>query len=264
MNTGYIKFYRKTLENPIIWKPYLLQLFVYCLLRANHKPNRIIFNDEEVTIRTGEFVTGLKVISRDLKLNQNSAYKRLQQLQKIGYISIKSNNKYSIIRIENFSKYQSRNDVNASKGKNGNNTKSIENIEVFEGYVQKSKNQVKTREKPSKNQVKQTRMNKNEKNEEEENSSSFCFALIELLSSKIWLSKDEVKRFINKLFLYRKDLQDYQKELLLIKIVGDMSEDVDRKTGYIVNKFRETNYQKLSSEIEALNYNQLTTIPILN
>ena len=41
---GWIMLYRKLIDNPIFLKPELLQLWVYCLLKANHKENKIIFN----------------------------------------------------------------------------------------------------------------------------------------------------------------------------------------------------------------------------
>lgn len=133
---GFIQLHRKLLENPILKKPGLLQLFIYCLLKANHKTNEFIFNDETIKIERGSFLTGRKILSKDLKCDESTIYKRLHVLEDLQYLKISSTTKFSIVTIPNYDKYQ--NDLKRFReGKtqfrnNKNNLKSIENIKLKE------------------------------------------------------------------------------------------------------------------------------------
>ena len=87
-------------------KPNLLQIFIYCLLKANHEPNEIIFNNQVVKIERGSFITGRFEIAKDLKMNPASVYKNLQNLQKLSYISLNSNNKFTMLTVLKYNTYQ--------------------------------------------------------------------------------------------------------------------------------------------------------------
>ena len=103
---GWIKLHRKLLENPIFYNAELLQLFIYLLLRVNHEPKKMIFNCDEITINPGQVVTGRLSIAEDLKQNPNTVYKRLYNLKKLKILNIESNNKFSLVTIENWDLYQ--------------------------------------------------------------------------------------------------------------------------------------------------------------
>ena len=113
---GYVKLYRKALDNPIFYKPELWQIFSYCLLRAGHEESRIIFNGKEVILAPGSFVTGRVSMAKDLKQNPMTTYKRLKVLENLKILNIKSNNKFSIVTIENWELYQPKTKKATSKG----------------------------------------------------------------------------------------------------------------------------------------------------
>lgn len=147
---GWIKLYRKLIENPIFLKPELLQLFIYCLLKANHETQRIIFNGQEIEIKSGQFITGREVMGRDLKQNPITTYKRLKVLENLQILNIKSNNKFSVVTVLNWELYQSeemkRNSKRNNKGttkeqqgntyKNDKNEKNIYNV-IFDHWNSK-------------------------------------------------------------------------------------------------------------------------------
>jgi len=116
---GWIKLHRKLLENPIFLNPYLLQIFVYCLLKANHKNRDLIWNGRMETIQTGSFITGRLQMAKDLKQRDSALYKRLQLLTKLGYIELKSNNKFTLLTIVKYKTYQ----VSSSKEEQQSNNK---------------------------------------------------------------------------------------------------------------------------------------------
>ena len=84
----------------------LFTLWVYCLLKANHKPNTFIWNGEQVTIQRGQFISGRKEIAKELNMNESCTYRNLKKLEKLGNVNIKSNNKFSLITICKYNTYQ--------------------------------------------------------------------------------------------------------------------------------------------------------------
>jgi hypothetical protein len=106
MVAGWIKLHRKILDNPVFLKPELYQLFSYCLLRANHNETKIIWNSQEETMEKGCFITGRKSIASDLNQNERTIYDRLKLLEKLKMISVKSNNKFSVVKVLNYCIYQ--------------------------------------------------------------------------------------------------------------------------------------------------------------
>lgn len=103
---GWVKLHRKITDNPIFKKPDLYQLFSYCLLRANHSETKVIWNGEEEVLEKGCFITGRKSISEDTGQNESAIYRNLKVLQKLNMISVKSNNKYSVVKVLNYCVYQ--------------------------------------------------------------------------------------------------------------------------------------------------------------
>lgn len=103
---GWIKLHRKLLKNPIFYKPELLQLFIYCLLTAGHEEKRIIFNGKEEIIPKGSFIAGRKALAKNLKQSESMIYRNLKILADISIISQKSNNRFTLINVVNYSTYQ--------------------------------------------------------------------------------------------------------------------------------------------------------------
>jgi len=151
---GWIKLYRKLIENPIFLKPELLQLFIYCLLKANHETQRIIFNGQEIEIKSGQFITGREVMGRDLKQNPITTYKRLKVLENLQILNIKSNNKFSVVTVLNWELYQSeemkrnskRNNKGTTREQQGNTNKNDKNDKneknIYIGLSENMKNAI--------------------------------------------------------------------------------------------------------------------------
>lgn len=115
---GWIKLHRKLLDNPIMKKPELLQLFMYCLLRANHEPETIIFGEKEVQIKRGSFLTGRYSLEADLGCKAITLYKRLQKLKNLDFVTLNSNNKFTVVTVVNWELYQSAEEESNSKSNN--------------------------------------------------------------------------------------------------------------------------------------------------
>lgn len=118
MNNGFIVLHRKILDHPIWKHEGLVHLFVSLLLLASHKEERFIWNGKEEILMRGQLLTGRFVLGEMLNTNPNTIYKRLQVLENLGIINIKSNNKFSIITIVKYREYQ---DIPEERNRESNN-----------------------------------------------------------------------------------------------------------------------------------------------
>lgn len=119
MTDGWIKLHRKLLENPIFNNPDLLKVWIWCLLKASHKGHKQMVGLQEVKLKEGQFVTGRFAASNELKINPSTFYKYLKTLAKLQMIVLNSNNKMTIVTIENWAKHQ----VDDSESYQQNNNK---------------------------------------------------------------------------------------------------------------------------------------------
>lgn len=102
MNEGYIKFFRKFTK----WEWYqdnnTKSLFIHLLLLANFENKKW----RGLIIKKGQLVTGRKKLSEELNLTEQQIRTSLNRLKSTNNITIKTTNKYSIITIINWEKYQ--------------------------------------------------------------------------------------------------------------------------------------------------------------
>lgn len=111
---GWIKLHRKIRDNAIFNDPYLLRLWIICLTEATYKKRDQIIGKQMVTLEPGQFVTGRfqleqlfnKGLSSEQQKSDSSLWRWLKNLEKSKFLHIKSNNKFSVITIENWAFYQ--------------------------------------------------------------------------------------------------------------------------------------------------------------
>jgi len=103
---GWIKWHRKSIANPLFKDIKGWHMFEYCCLKANHEPQKLIFNKQEITIKRGQFIWGRAQASIETGINPSSARDKLYLLEKLGYLTRKPANKFTIITICNYDKYQ--------------------------------------------------------------------------------------------------------------------------------------------------------------
>ena len=59
-----------------------------------------------VKLKQGQFITGRASACEELNIKPSTVYNRLLRLQEYGYIKLESTNKYTIVSVSNYSKYQ--------------------------------------------------------------------------------------------------------------------------------------------------------------
>ena len=106
MERGYVKLWRKTLDSGILQHPTAWQVFGYLLLMANSKPHRRIIAGVMTEAKPGEVITGRERLAEELGLSVQQIRTALNLLKKLEIVTIKSTNKYSVISLVNWDRYQ--------------------------------------------------------------------------------------------------------------------------------------------------------------
>jgi len=108
-NTGFVKLFRSSLESAVFSNANLWKVWCYCLLRANYKERKILFDGEEIFLSSGQFITGRLQGANDCNMNPSTFRNQLKKLEGLTMLDINSDNKKSIITIINWSSYQDGN-----------------------------------------------------------------------------------------------------------------------------------------------------------
>lgn len=128
---GWIKLHRKIRDNAIFNDPYLFRLWIICLTEATYKKREQVIGKQVVTLEPGQFVTGRskleqlfkKGLTGDQQISAISLWRWMQNLKNAGFIDIKSNNKFSVISIENWALYQQEQQVDEQQNDQQMNNK---------------------------------------------------------------------------------------------------------------------------------------------
>ena len=124
MVEGWLKLYR-SIQNHWLWedKPFSRgQAFVDLLLMANHKDNKILFNGELIEIKRGSRITSLRQLSDAWGWSTTKVKKFLELLEKENMITVKSDNKKTLVTIENYGVYQEVGNTEETQEKQQSNT----------------------------------------------------------------------------------------------------------------------------------------------
>jgi len=99
----WIKLHRSVID----WEWYsdanVMRLFIHLLLVSNHDDNFV----NGILVKRGQKLTSYKSISRETGLSNQQARTAVSKLKSTGEITIKTFNKFSIIQIVNYDKFQS-------------------------------------------------------------------------------------------------------------------------------------------------------------
>jgi hypothetical protein len=103
---GWIRLHRKSIDssafdNAIIWK-----VWCWCLLKASYKPKLFPFNGVDHKLEKGQFITGMYSACKSTKLTPQKYRTAIKYLKSTSRITTKSNNKFTIITVLNWSDYQ--------------------------------------------------------------------------------------------------------------------------------------------------------------
>jgi hypothetical protein len=156
IDEGWIKLHRKIQRSAVFQNEGLLKVWIWCLVRASHQDEWVSVTtgkgETEVLVKRGQFMFGRKSAAKTLKMDESTVYKRMQKLENMQNLNIRSNTHYSIVTILNWYVYQSTTEAEVtpkvtSKEQPSNTYKNVENkehiytvdfLKFWEAYPNKS------------------------------------------------------------------------------------------------------------------------------
>lgn len=106
-DTWFVKLHRKLLDNPIASNPLLIWLFCYLLLKVSYKDHIFFLWKIKIEQKKGQAIISKKDIAKSFWISRWTLDSYLGILESEHIISIKTNNKYTVLTINNREKYQS-------------------------------------------------------------------------------------------------------------------------------------------------------------
>ncbi|MEI3504171.1 MAG: hypothetical protein V8Q42_11155 [Anaerovoracaceae bacterium] len=108
MNNGYIKLYRKCLENEFfLEKPFdRWRAFEYLLISARYKPSRVILKGQVIELEAGQLIVSEKKLAEKWDWSRGKVRRFLSLLESLQMIQVNGTAYGTIVTIENYSRYQ--------------------------------------------------------------------------------------------------------------------------------------------------------------
>lgn len=107
MEEGYIKLYRKMLDNPIICNDNdYFRVWVQLLLMATHKEMKVVFGNDTKILRQGELITGRDEIAKKCNISSSKVERILKRLKTEHQIEQQTSTKGRLITVLNWEQYQ--------------------------------------------------------------------------------------------------------------------------------------------------------------
>ena len=112
---GWLKLHRSLLSHWVASEPESLAVWIRLLAEANHKPSKKRFNGSLIDVDRGQTIFGLNAFSDKSGITKSKLRRILSELESDGMINRQITNKYSLITITCFDKYQGDDTQDASK-----------------------------------------------------------------------------------------------------------------------------------------------------
>ena len=106
---GWLKLYRSILDSAVFQDAEVLKVWIWLLCNVAFEQHDTVCYGKVIHLKPGQIATGRKKIAQCTDLNENKVYRALTVLKSLGNVEIKATNKYSIITVVNWDKYQDEN-----------------------------------------------------------------------------------------------------------------------------------------------------------
>ena len=107
-DSTFITLHRKIINSACFDDAELLKVWIWCLVRANHKDREIVHAGQVIKLKRGDFITGRFEATKELKITTMKFRGRIALLEQLGQITRKVTNKYTIISVVNYDYYQGK------------------------------------------------------------------------------------------------------------------------------------------------------------
>lgn len=103
---GWISVHRDLMQKGYYRDSEYVHLWIHLLLTANHEDKEFLFNGKIMRVKRGQLVTGRKELSRVTSIDENKVYRILKTLKSEQQIEQQKTNKFTVITVVNYDKYQ--------------------------------------------------------------------------------------------------------------------------------------------------------------
>lgn len=111
---GYIKLYRQISDTPVWTDSDKLKLWLMCLMKATHEGKTQVVGNQIIELKPGQFITGRSAlfdefnhgVKKDRRVDGLTLFRWLNLFEKMEMLNINKTNKYSLVTVLNWDKYQ--------------------------------------------------------------------------------------------------------------------------------------------------------------
>lgn len=107
MADRWVKLYEKIEDSSIYHDSELVHLWIHLLIKASKFGNTFPWNDGEKKVKPGELVTGRKKLHLETGISESKIQRALKRFERCNMIEQQTCNKYRLITILNWDRYQS-------------------------------------------------------------------------------------------------------------------------------------------------------------
>ena len=106
MSEGYIKLYRKIHDSGFLTDGPLLQVFMWLITKATHKPRRLVYMGQVFNIDSGQVFMSFRKLAQELELSIEVVRRCIRNLESTHTITHQSTHIGSIVTFCNWDSYQ--------------------------------------------------------------------------------------------------------------------------------------------------------------
>lgn len=133
---GYIKLHRRLLSWRWYGDPVVRSVFIHLLLTASFTAQEW----ESVNLSAGDTVTSVKSLSETLGFSLQQIRTALKKLERTGEITLRPTNRFTVITLNNWEKYQTVRDSSTDESADGQQTDNIQPKNRQQRYNNYNKN----------------------------------------------------------------------------------------------------------------------------
>lgn len=131
-DNGWIKIHRDIWNNPWMYKPNVLTVWVYILCHVNYQPTDVIFEGKRVTLQPGQGLFKFTEVAELLRISVATLHRITEVLKNENQIEKQSSPRNTVVTVVNWHKYQTIEKQNEKQLKNNwkTNEKQTENLPI--------------------------------------------------------------------------------------------------------------------------------------
>jgi biotin operon repressor len=120
---GFVVLHRKILDWEWYDDPNTLRLFIHCILRANHAPQKW----RGKLIERGQFISSRATLAQELGLSEQQIRTGIKKLESTGEITSQGKSQHTVFTVNSYSKYQ---DINQQDNQRITNDQPTDNQRI--------------------------------------------------------------------------------------------------------------------------------------